>query len=65
MAENSPFPAAGFQYRHNRDGSWDSICLQCFMTVGTASSVEELAEMEAVHSCYTKKPPKPDRPATK
>lgn len=61
MADHSPLPTAEFQYRNNGNGTWDSICLRCFLTVGTARSIEELVDMEKAHNCYTKKPPKGDR----
>jgi hypothetical protein len=64
MVDNSPLPAVEFQYRNNGDGTWDSICLRCFLTVGTATSVADLAQLETVHDCYLKKPPKADHPAT-
>lgn len=59
---DAPLPQPEFQYRNNGDGTWDSICLRCFLTVGTALSIEELADMEQAHNCYTKKPPRGDRP---
>lgn len=43
--ENQPFI-----YRMNRDGTLDSICTRCFLTVGTGSEVE-LQQMETLHSC--------------
>jgi hypothetical protein len=39
-----------FSYRKNRDGTFDSICLQCFATVGTGSSIEELTGREFLHT---------------
>ena len=64
MADNSPFPAAEYQYRKNQDGTFDSICLYCFLTVGTASRKEDLAGLEAAHNCYRKKPPKREHPSS-
>ncbi len=61
MVDGAPLPAVEFQYRNNGDGTWDSICLRCFLTVGTARSIEELVDMEKAHSCYSKKPPKAQR----
>jgi hypothetical protein len=58
MVERSPLPAPEFQYRNNGDGTWDSICLRCFLTVGTAGTTKQLGEMEKAHICYTKKPPR-------
>jgi hypothetical protein len=45
-------PPVDFAYRHNDDDSWDAICLHCFLTVGTASRIDVLAEVEALHNCY-------------
>jgi hypothetical protein len=38
----------GFTYRQNGDGTFDSICLHCFLTVGTAESIEALKKNETV-----------------
>jgi hypothetical protein len=40
-----------YPHRRNRDGSFDSICLTCFMTVATAKTEIELAESDAKHIC--------------
>lgn len=40
-----------FIIRHNLDDSYDSICLRCFRTVGTASRQSELAAFERNHVC--------------
>ena len=64
MADNSPLPAAEYQYRKNQDGTVDSICLHCFLTVGTANRIEDLAGLEAAHNCYSKKRPKREHPPT-
>jgi hypothetical protein len=37
--------------RSNPDGSWDSICLECFLTIATAEHEAELADREANHIC--------------
>lgn len=58
MVDGWPLAAAEFQYRNNGDGTWDSICLRCFLTVGTSRSIEELVDMEKAHNCYAKKRPK-------
>jgi hypothetical protein len=45
---------SGFTHRKNRDGSWDSICLKCFVTVASAPGVRvesELAKTDEVHEC--------------
>jgi hypothetical protein len=35
-----------FTHRENEDGSWDSICLECYLTVATKRSEEELSKDE-------------------
>jgi hypothetical protein len=40
-----------YYYRQNRDGTWDSICLHCFLTAARTSKKEELADLEALHHC--------------
>jgi hypothetical protein len=41
-----------FPHRYNKDGSWDSICPQCFLTVATRSTEDELRKDEREHQCY-------------
>lgn len=38
-----------FVHRENRDGTYDSICRECFATVATAGKEERLAEAEKAH----------------
>jgi hypothetical protein len=40
-----------FRHRHSRDGTWDSICTKCYLTVETALLEEELAGAERSHDC--------------
>ena len=40
-----------FTHRHNDDGTVDAICLQCYRTVGTAKTTEDLAESQRSHEC--------------
>jgi hypothetical protein len=40
-----------FSHRHNSDDSWDSICMQCFLTVITTKREADLAEPEMKHDC--------------
>jgi len=40
-----------FGHRHNDDGTWDSICKTCFLTVATAPSEDELPVLERNHDC--------------
>jgi hypothetical protein len=40
-----------FVHRLNDDGTIDSICRECFLTVATASSGYELEREEQKHRC--------------
>ena len=40
-----------FPHRHNSDGSHDSICTVCYVTVATSQNELELASHESVHVC--------------
>ncbi len=40
-----------FAHRTNRDGSIDSICRECFVTVATALWESELDQPEHAHFC--------------
>jgi hypothetical protein len=40
-----------FSHRHNPDGSIDSICRSCFVTVATATAEGALAAYERAHVC--------------
>jgi hypothetical protein len=40
-----------FPHRHNEDGSYDSICTACFVTVGTDFDEANLRRIEAAHLC--------------
>jgi hypothetical protein len=40
-----------FKRRQNRDGSWDSICTKCFLTVRSTLREDELTEHEQSHNC--------------
>lgn len=40
-----------FAHRVNRDGTIDSICKTCYMTVGTAEETLPLVKLEAAHVC--------------
>ena len=43
---NSHFP-----HRHNRDGSHDSICTKCFLTIASVREESELVQFEIDHVC--------------
>ena len=40
-----------FRHRENLDGSWDSICLQCYATAAHSHGEWLLAEAEQGHCC--------------
>jgi hypothetical protein len=40
-----------FPHRRNHDGSWDSICTQCFLTIARSKMEGKLAEFEETHVC--------------
>ena len=52
MGQNDvPATAKEFAHRCNADGSFDSICLFCFHTVGTTMTELELRPFEEQHNC--------------
>jgi hypothetical protein len=44
---------AQYFHRRNSDGSFDSICGLCFLTVANGASREKLVTEEATHLCRT------------
>ena len=40
-----------FHHRNNGDGSFDSICTDCFLTVAIGADEGQLANHEATHIC--------------
>lgn len=40
-----------FAHKSNRDGTWNSICSRCFMTVATTHDESLLFEKEKAHRC--------------
>jgi hypothetical protein len=45
---------AFYPHRRNKDGSYDSICLTCFVTVAWGKSEAELMQFDKMHVCeYT------------
>jgi hypothetical protein len=40
-----------YPHRHNKDGSYDSICMTCFLTVSHAETETELLEQDTAHVC--------------
>ncbi len=40
-----------FPHRHNKDGSFDSICTKCFATIASAQIDAELAVYDRKHVC--------------
>ena len=45
------FSYAKFPHRHNSDGSYDSICTACFVTVASVQDEELLCAQELAHVC--------------
>lgn len=44
-------PVPPFARYRNLNSSIDSICTECFRTIATANSIEELASHEEKHTC--------------
>ena len=44
-------PASKYPHRKNNNGSFDSICMQCFATISHKKNEAELAEDEKKHVC--------------
>jgi hypothetical protein len=40
-----------FRRRHNEDGTWDSICLRCYRTAGSARNASWLQLLQSTHTC--------------
>lgn len=40
-----------FRHRENEDGSWDSICLRCYLTAAHSYAEKPLNSVEARHHC--------------
>jgi hypothetical protein len=40
-----------FPHRVNKDGTFDSICPNCFETIATRNVEEDLKEIEEAHLC--------------
>ena len=41
-----------FAHRANPDGTHDSICLCCYLTVGSADDESLLSKFELTHQCW-------------
>jgi hypothetical protein len=41
----------GFHRRRNENGTFDSICLRCFLTAASAPGESELSSLERRHVC--------------
>jgi hypothetical protein len=46
-SQTAPF----FPHRRNKDGSFNSICLECLATVASHMTEEELREQDKQHVC--------------
>jgi len=40
-----------FPHRSNNDGTYDSICTRCLVTIATVTAESELASHERDHAC--------------
>jgi len=40
-----------FRHRHNQDGTFDSICSDCFLTIASANEEQKLYLLERIHEC--------------
>jgi hypothetical protein len=49
--EKQIFVFRRFAHRRNADASFDSICLACFLTVGSALIDDALQSLESGHRC--------------
>jgi hypothetical protein len=45
-----------FPHRKNDDGTYDSICTECFQTVATFEHEHELKQAEEIHRCKSLDP---------
>ena len=45
------FLNVNFPHRHNADGTFDSICASCFVTVATEDNERDLLDWERNHVC--------------
>jgi hypothetical protein len=46
-----PFPCIDFSHRMNGNGTTDSICTRCFITVATSTWEADLDGAETAHKC--------------
>jgi hypothetical protein len=40
-----------FRHRENEDGSWDSICMRCYLTAAHSYAEQQLHSVESGHHC--------------
>ncbi len=40
-----------FRHRENEDGSWDSICMRCYLTAAHSYAEQPLDSVESGHHC--------------
>jgi len=43
--------AQSFRHRENQDGSWDSICMRCYLTAAHSYGEQPLTAVESGHHC--------------
>jgi hypothetical protein len=42
-----------YPHRRNNDGTWDSLCKNCFLTIGHGRTDSELSEGEKTRVCHS------------
>ena len=48
---NLSFVQASFRHRQNLDGTWDSICMRCYLTAAHTLGEQSLTMAESGHRC--------------
>ena len=43
--------APTFRHRRNQDGTWDSICMRCYLTAAHTLGEQSLRSVESGHRC--------------
>ena len=49
----APSRAPFYPHRRKSDGSFDSICLNCLLTIASSCDEQELVAAEKVHVCQS------------
>jgi len=51
MRSTMPDRLGNYYHRRNRDGTHDSLCTGCYMTIATVSEESHLRKIEDAHVC--------------